>query len=342
MPPDAWRLAKIRFKKRELSQLQAIWEHEAWDDGELDWGSHGPLKREGKGEEDAAAAWGGEGDDSGGVEEEKEEEEEEEGFRETETRGVLNSPAGQLLELLFQLSMASSMAQFIDAQPSSSLLVYFSGVLGFSPDAQDFLPAKKYTPCLSGLIYVQRLLFLEYALPLRAYPYLGIPRRSRLQQYEGFDGVRLRYMVTGSQSPLEEFQSLRFLDMLQRERDSCYKEVVPSRLLFRSGRDLDRPWDSARLTAILRKATTVVWGRPVNSQLYRQLTIGITEKHVQEVHKPFNRFDDVGARADQNVVFAWQSGHRPLQRGTTYGLNGAFPNQLQPALLRAYEWASTR
>jgi hypothetical protein len=87
--------------------------------------------------------------------------------------------------------------------------VYFSGVLGFSRDGQNFLSATKYTPCLSGLIYVQRLLFLEYALPLRVYSYLGVPRRSRLQQYERLDVVRLRYMITGSQSPLEEFQSLR-------------------------------------------------------------------------------------------------------------------------------------
>jgi hypothetical protein len=60
------------------------------------------------------------------------------------------------------------------------------------------------------------------------------------------------------------------------------------------------------------------------------------------VHKPFNRYDDKSLEADLNVVFAWQSGHRPLQRGTTYGLDGAYPTQLQPALLRAYEWASTR
>jgi hypothetical protein len=509
-------------------------------------------EEEEEGEEEAATSWGGEKSDGDG---EWEEEEEEEGDRGTGTGDVLNGPTSQLLELLFKLSMTFSMAQFLDAQPSSSLLVYFSGVLGFSSDSQDFLPAKKYTPCLSGLIYIQRLLFLEYALPLRAYPHLRIPRRSRLQQYEGFDSVRLRYMITGSQSPLEEFQSLRdfgrviartdapafllrwsddgetvsygdkfhltmqdfrglaeyftvhaeelceelmydldpvvdlasvkddltntrsgfsfvkhpdnglvdayldlsvkacttrrkrlsrqgrwdweaifsyrakaegldemllgglhtaggqvprapellgleiqngpstergvyvwngfmvyltrhhkakrsnnrefyvvrflparlgrvmykylvyirpFLDMLQRERDTYYKEVVPTRLLFRSGRDLDRPWDAARLTAILRKATTEVWGRPVNSQLYRQLTIGITEKHVQEVHKPFNRFDDVKAGANRNVAFAWQSGHRPLQRATTYGLDGAFPAKLQPALLRLYEWASTR
>jgi len=101
------------------------------------------------------------------------------------------------------------MEQFINVQPSSSLLVYFSGILGFSADAQNFLPAKNYTPHLSGLIYVQRLLFLEHALPFRAYPYLGIPRRPRLRQLERLDVVRRRYMTTGSQSPLEEFQSLR-------------------------------------------------------------------------------------------------------------------------------------
>lgn len=55
-----------------------------------------------------------------------------------------------------------------------------------------------------------------------------------------------------------------------------------------------------------------------------------------------NMYDDRSAEADLNVVFAWQSGHRPLQRGITYGLDGAFPARLQPALLRAYEWASTR
>ena len=85
-----------------------------------------------------------------------------------------------------------------------------------------------------------------------------------------------------------------------------------------------------------------MWKISANSQLYRQLTVGITEKHVQEVHKPFNRFDDKSAAADVNVVFAWQSGHRPIERATTYGLDGAFPAKLQPALLRAYEWASTR
>ncbi|KAH9205596.1 hypothetical protein DL95DRAFT_490501 [Leptodontidium sp. 2 PMI_412] len=169
------------------------------DNGVLDWGLHTPLQgeteREEEGEdgdeeeeeeeeeEEAATSWGGEKSDSDG-EWEEEEEEEEEGDRGTGIGDVLNGPTSQLLELLFKLSMTFSIAQFLDAQPSSSLL--------------DFLPAKKYTPCLSGLIYIQRLLFLEYALPLRAYPHLRIPRRSRLQQYKRFDGVRLRYIIIGS------------------------------------------------------------------------------------------------------------------------------------------------
>jgi hypothetical protein len=136
-----------------------------------------------------------------------------------------------------------------------------------------------------------------------------------------------------------------FVEMLQREQSSFPDSAVaPSqrRLLFRSGHALDKAWDPSRLTAILKKATAEVWGQAVNAQLLRQLAIGITEKHVQEVHKPFNRYDDKGAGADMNVVFAWQSGHRPLQRATTYGLDGAFPTKLQPALLRVYEWASIR
>ncbi|KAF1808266.1 hypothetical protein P152DRAFT_228565 [Eremomyces bilateralis CBS 781.70] len=35
-----------------------------------------------------------------------------------------------------------------------------------------------------------------------------------------------------------------------------------------------------------------------------------------------------------DIAFAWQSGHRPVQRGITYGLDGAFPDTLQPVLLR--------
>src|SRR5439155_1348155 len=62
-----------------------------------------------------------------------------------------DSAVGELLELVFRLSITFSIEEFIDGQPSSSLLIYFSGILGFSTDARSFLLAKHYTTHLSGL-----------------------------------------------------------------------------------------------------------------------------------------------------------------------------------------------
>lgn len=212
-----------------------IWEHRAWSDilaqgrwpGSRDGGenSRGGADDEGEDEEEGIAEEDEEeadeeddgegdeetedrvhgeleddGDDDGSVGHGNEDE-----YREEDGSDNAGSAVDELLELIFQLSITFSTEEFVNSQPSSSLLVYFSGILGFSPDARSFLPAKKYTPHLSALIYIQRLLFLEYALPLRPYPHLGIPRRSRFQQHQHFDVIRQRYMITGSPSPLEEF-----------------------------------------------------------------------------------------------------------------------------------------
>ncbi|KAH7118029.1 hypothetical protein B0J13DRAFT_599833 [Dactylonectria estremocensis] len=445
----------------------------------------------------------------------------------------------EFLELLFQVCLTVCAETFIDGRPDSTLLVYLSGILGFSGDCRQFLLAKQYCSQLSGLIYMQRVLLLERALPLQPYTVIGITRCPQAQQLERFSEVRQKYMVLGSQSPLGELLSLRnfglgiarteppsilfhwsddgeilscgdlslsmenfrqlpayfitcaekicdslmfglepkvdltmhekndldraYLELLVRaytsERDGlsrhgrwnrnsvtlylkmvtqleemlagglytacgqsprasellslrcengssttcgisiwngfviyvlrhhkskrrtnrefCVARFLPSRLgrvmykylvyirrlaallkreqsgqswphdrerlLFHSN---GNPWPSSRLTSILMQATSEVWQQKVNLQLcnklYRQIAIAITERHVLEVHLPFNRYDDESVDADLNVAFAWQSGHRPLQCGITYGLDGAFPNRLQPALLRAYEWASTR
>jgi len=133
--------------------------------------------------------------------------------------------------------------------------------------------------------------------------------------------------------------------MLGREQDHLHGRQVKTRerrLLFSDPDEPGHQWRAVRLTAVLQQATRRVWGQPINARIYRQLSIGITGKHVQEVHRPFNRFDDKSAQASPNVVFAWQSGHRPLQRASTYGLDGAFPTKLQPHLLQLYEWASVK
>jgi hypothetical protein len=466
----------------------------------------------------------------------------------------------ELIDYLFWFATSLCTQHLTDGKPSSAFLVFASGVLGFAPASRTFLPARSYTSFLSGLIYIQRLLLLELALPLQDYKIMDVKRRPRRNLLRRLNHVRNEYMVNGAQSPFEEMVSLRsygrviartdspavvmrwsedgqvlsqgvdlelsmgsfrqlpeyfidraeqlcndlmyrwrpaidltkikddlqntsqgfsfvqypennlqdaYLELLERcctsrrrsllmingqgggkiateylkkeeaframlaplmqlvggqlprcqellslwctntesgprgiyvydgamiyitrhhkakrstnrefvvvrylpvqvghllfkylvyirplvemiDRDNRRACSMPnvdySPLLFRAERGAlgVKPLTTGQLTAIFKQATKQVWRRPVNSQLLRQLCIGITEKHVREVYEPFNRFDDKGADADRNVVFAWQSGHRPLQRGFTYGLDGAFPTTLQPQLLHLYKWASTR
>jgi hypothetical protein len=168
-------------------------------------------------DEDGDDANSEDNDDDDDEEEEEEEEEDdascesEDDSADEESESSLGSNGGmdELRELVFQLSMAFSTAGFTDGQPGTCLLVYFSGILGFSLDAQNFSNARKFNPCLSALVYIQRLLFLEYALPHRAYPHLGIARRSRLRQHQKFETMRLRFMTDGCPSALEELQTLR-------------------------------------------------------------------------------------------------------------------------------------
>ncbi|SCO06132.1 uncharacterized protein FFB20_12479 [Fusarium fujikuroi] len=96
-------------------------------------------------------------------------------------------------------------------------------------------------------------------------------------------------------------------------------------------------WTTKTFTDELRRLSRSVPGISfqIGAQLYRQISIAITERHVRQA-APFNRSDDTSSTAGEDIAFAWQSGHRPLQRHTTYGLDGAFPDQLQPALLKIY------
>ncbi|KAK2684635.1 hypothetical protein QWA68_016794 [Fusarium oxysporum] len=227
MDPDTRdRLTGIRFKRKQFRFLEAIWNHESLSD--LD--AQSPRTR--------LSLPGTEEDSLGGFtqrrlshnysEDEREEDEEENVTESSEedceywsdesqvVRHTGNEePRGdeqvsqELIELLFGLSLSLCTEQVTDGPPSSTLLVFFSGILGFSSSSETFLPAKSYTPYLSGLLYIQRLLFLEMALPLRDYPTLELSQRPRTKQLERLEVVRKKYMVIGSQSAFEEMISLR-------------------------------------------------------------------------------------------------------------------------------------
>ncbi|KAH6977640.1 hypothetical protein EDB80DRAFT_826222 [Ilyonectria destructans] len=133
-------------------------------------------------------------EDEGETEDNKTEDDWVPGEEEAERRDTNPHPkasdnsTNHLIELLFGLSLALYTEPLVDGQPSSTILVYFSGILAFSITSQQILPARVYTSHLSALIYMQRLLFLEQALPLQSYPTLGIKHHPRTRQLdcEGF------------------------------------------------------------------------------------------------------------------------------------------------------------
>ncbi|KAH7150656.1 hypothetical protein DER46DRAFT_628633 [Fusarium sp. MPI-SDFR-AT-0072] len=72
-----------------------------------------------------------------------------------DTYPELRNPAGgeldiaafdNFLELLYEVCLTLYTETFIARQPGSTLLVYFSGILGFSKDCQHFLLARQYYP----------------------------------------------------------------------------------------------------------------------------------------------------------------------------------------------------
>jgi len=85
-----------------------------------------------------------------------------------------NNAVGRLLELLFQLSIIFNTEYFTNGQPSSTLLVCFSGVLGFSSDARDFL----LPPLPFSLLDIHRFSSSRPHLDLyRCHPYHRYPNR---------------------------------------------------------------------------------------------------------------------------------------------------------------------
>jgi hypothetical protein len=117
------------------------------------------------------------------------------------------SAVDKLAELVLELSAFFAMEEFSDGQPASSLLVYFSGILGMSRDGT-YQKIRNFTPNLAALIYYLRFVFLEWTLPYRDYPYIGRNRRPALNPLAILQPVREKYICFGCLTALPEFVSL--------------------------------------------------------------------------------------------------------------------------------------
>jgi hypothetical protein len=80
-----------------------------------------------------------------------------------------------LLELVFQLLVLFWMDVATDGTMETKAVLHFSGVLGIYPNELAFRKAYDYTSYLSAMIWVGRLVVLEYDLPLRPYQSLETP-----------------------------------------------------------------------------------------------------------------------------------------------------------------------
>jgi hypothetical protein len=125
----------------------------------------------------------------------------------TRGSGDPGSPSSlRISETVFQLLVMFWTDLSTDGVLESKAIVHFSGVLGIHPYELAYRTAYDYTPYLSSLLWVGRLLILEYALPLRAYTTLDVPWPARAAYAD--QGKRLcaeirpTYLQRGSISPM--------------------------------------------------------------------------------------------------------------------------------------------
>jgi antitoxin component of RelBE/YafQ-DinJ toxin-antitoxin module len=120
--------------------------------------------------------------------------------------GKPESATSSMSETVFQLLVLFWTDLSTDGILESKAIVHFSGVLGIHPYELAYRTAYDYTPYLAALLWIGRLLILEYALPLRAYTTLDVPWPARAAYAD--QGKRLcveirpTYLQRGSLSPM--------------------------------------------------------------------------------------------------------------------------------------------
>jgi hypothetical protein len=114
-----------------------------------------------------------------------------------------------LAEKLFLFRVKVLTQRFQQDEGARSPLLHFSAVLGIDVKNGRFQEPGNYTPMLAGLIWVGRLLLLEYALPKREYKSLNWPSREVYNDYGlRLEHVRQGHLIEGCYSPTSDIISL--------------------------------------------------------------------------------------------------------------------------------------
>jgi hypothetical protein len=125
--------------------------------------------------------------------------------------GVSNeyNPIDRISENLFRLCISFLTQRFQLGEAPHSPLLHFSGVLGIDRANKRFRRPSNYTPILAGLIWVGRLLLLEYAIPKREYVFLRWPSRQTYEDHGWrLEDIRRGHMIEGTYSPMSNLVAL--------------------------------------------------------------------------------------------------------------------------------------
>lgn len=117
-----------------------------------------------------------------------------------------------LSETLLQLSVYFWTFRSTSGNMYESAVVHFTTVMGMHRQALSYRTAYTYTPTLSALVWIGRLLLLEYALPSRAYATLGAQWQARdgyANQVQRLNRFRRRFLLRGGFHPTGECIELR-------------------------------------------------------------------------------------------------------------------------------------
>ncbi|KAK7570757.1 hypothetical protein V3481_019296 [Fusarium oxysporum f. sp. vasinfectum] len=134
---------------------------------------------------------------------------------ELSVNSTFSLPSGlwlHLSEAIFQLSMMFWTYQEPTGDMSASIIIQYAAVLGIQGSSLAFHPAHSSSPRLAALIWIGRLLFLEYAVPVSAYNTLDIVRPSLTaypSQPDRISSIRCKYLLRGCYTPFGELIELK-------------------------------------------------------------------------------------------------------------------------------------
>jgi len=81
-------------------------------------------------------------------------------------------------------------------------MLHFCGALGIDWKQGRFRDAGNYTPLLAGIMWIGRVILLEYALPVRPYATLNWPARREYPDYQWrLESLRRDYIIDGCLTP---------------------------------------------------------------------------------------------------------------------------------------------